>query len=322
MSVAGCERARDRAQLQALAATDSRVGRRARAVLMCLDGAPVEDVARRVGAQPRTLLSWCRRWKEDGTVEDRPRPGRPRERFRRALLALAEAAADCEPFEGIDLGGVARAIGLRREEVLDAADHLASVFDYGKDIWLDAVGFYASQRMCALVLGDSFDLGGSVGLEHVLSRVSADATSYRPPHVQRTPSAFIARVRRNFPASSSGQLVVVATQRDGNYINLSMIENAHVTVAGSLEEWKVACEYELLVGCCRPLRLRREAARLVDAVQRLEWPEPGRYIVWVKGADPANVADARERMTAEVTELVLMALTKNRDLAAQFLEQR
>ena len=52
--------------------------RRARAMLMLADGAPLHEVVKRVGMAPRIVRRWARRFIEErlGGLNDRPRPGR------------------------------------------------------------------------------------------------------------------------------------------------------------------------------------------------------------------------------------------------------
>src|SRR4051794_8001334 len=54
---------------------------RARIVLMAADGVGTMEIARRVGVSKPTVISWKRRYRDEGVggLDDRAKPGRPRE---------------------------------------------------------------------------------------------------------------------------------------------------------------------------------------------------------------------------------------------------
>lgn len=50
---------------------------RARFVVMWVGGMSARAIAQATGASTTTVSKWIRRWKRDGNVSTRPRPGRP-----------------------------------------------------------------------------------------------------------------------------------------------------------------------------------------------------------------------------------------------------
>lgn len=60
--------------------TDTATRRRAAAVLWAAERVPIRAIAACFLCEPKTVREWVRRFREAGTVEARPRPGRPRHR--------------------------------------------------------------------------------------------------------------------------------------------------------------------------------------------------------------------------------------------------
>lgn len=74
---------------------ESRLVERARIVLGCLEGTPVNTVAESLQVRPNTVIDWRRRFEREGVagLRDRPRPGKPPRytaEFRRQVLAALE----------------------------------------------------------------------------------------------------------------------------------------------------------------------------------------------------------------------------------------
>ena len=80
---------------------EARLVERARIVLRCINGDPVQSIARDLGIRPNTVIDWRRRFAAEGIAGlfDRDRPGKPRqypENFRSQVLAVL----DLPPPEG------------------------------------------------------------------------------------------------------------------------------------------------------------------------------------------------------------------------------
>lgn len=94
----------DRTELERRARSQTepvRVVRRAKLILLCADGVPLRQIARRVGIDSHQVSMWRRRFLESGIdgLVDRPRPGRPRrlghdERMKIAAVATSERDPD------------------------------------------------------------------------------------------------------------------------------------------------------------------------------------------------------------------------------------
>ena len=87
--------------------SEARMVERARGILRCINGDPVQNIARDLGIRPNTVIDWRRRFVAEGITGlfDRDRPGKPRQypvNFRSQKYA---AVLDLPPPEGPgDLG--------------------------------------------------------------------------------------------------------------------------------------------------------------------------------------------------------------------------
>ncbi len=87
-----------RAELERRAASrteEARVVERARMILGCLDGAPVQEVAAKCQTRANTVIKWRNRFMAQGLLglSDEPRPGAPKtydENFRQRVLAILD----------------------------------------------------------------------------------------------------------------------------------------------------------------------------------------------------------------------------------------
>ena len=88
----------DRQVLESWAASrtmEARLVERARIVLGCLEGKPVNDIAKSLNVRPNTVIDWRRRFEAEGIagLQDRPRSGKPArytEKFRKQVLETLE----------------------------------------------------------------------------------------------------------------------------------------------------------------------------------------------------------------------------------------
>ena len=74
---------------------EARIVQRAKIILKCLEGKPVNQVARELEVRPNTVIDWRRRFESEGIegLSDKPRSGKPIEygdEFRKELLLLLE----------------------------------------------------------------------------------------------------------------------------------------------------------------------------------------------------------------------------------------
>lgn len=87
-----------RSELETLARSrteEARLVQRAQAILDCLGGKPIKEIADRLGTMPNTVINWRKRFEEKGMagLQDRPRPGKPPKydkSFRDRVLATLE----------------------------------------------------------------------------------------------------------------------------------------------------------------------------------------------------------------------------------------
>jgi transposase len=81
--------------------SEARIVERARIILRCINGEPVQNIARELGIRPNTVIDWRRRFVAEGIAGlfDRDRPGKPKQypaNFRAQVLAVL----DLPPPEG------------------------------------------------------------------------------------------------------------------------------------------------------------------------------------------------------------------------------
>jgi transposase len=74
---------------------EARLVERARMILGCLEGRPIQEVAAQVGVRSNTVIAWRKRFEAEGIAGlfDRPRSGKPRrygDEFRKQVLATLE----------------------------------------------------------------------------------------------------------------------------------------------------------------------------------------------------------------------------------------
>src|ERR1039457_4766250 len=75
--------------------SEARMVERARIVLRCIGGDPVQNIARDLGIRPNTVIDWRQRFVAEGIAGlfDRDRPGKPKQypaNFRSQVLAVLD----------------------------------------------------------------------------------------------------------------------------------------------------------------------------------------------------------------------------------------
>lgn len=147
--------------------TPQSLARRARIVLLSAEGKTVETVAQVMGAAPRSVYEWRRRFKASGIdgLRDRPRPGQPKKITEATVKEVLRLTVDCIPHEAThwSVRLMAKAAGVtvwQVRQIWEAADlkpHRLKTFKISKDPQfaekvVDVVGLYLNPPDKAMVL--------------------------------------------------------------------------------------------------------------------------------------------------------------------------